>query len=321
MNSDSLPVQNKHVILQNWNDEKVLMSDIITNIFNLLNFHDNNIKSEITEILRNNQKSNPSDKWFDALKIISIYCVKNNFTFSQSQIYDLLTIFSRIVDEKKKDVVNTVTFNVYRDVMENHYKLNENLKLIFPVIIVNLMHIIKYGKDIEGNSVNLFSINNYYQNSKSNLEQQLLKIRSFDLQGTRGVSIKNQIIKILELVTGRNEKDLQNSYSNLQESDQKKLIELCNNYQKIQEFSKLIETEKFSEAIEREAGRKLSESQLQHAANSIKKTKLYLEKVLDGGFAPKGKHGINHVKHNIEYGFQLMGIIQSKRRKQEIKNN
>lgn len=321
MNSDSLPVRNKHVILQNWNDQKVLMTDIITNIFNLLNFHDNNIKSEITEILRNNQKSNPSDKWFDALKIISIYSVKNNFTFSQSQIYDLLTIFSRIIDEKKKDVVNTVTFNVYRDVMENHYKLDENLKLIFPVIIVNLMHIIKYGKDIEGNSVNLFSINNYYQNSKSNLEQQLLKIRSFDLQGTRGVSIKNQIIKILEQVTGRNEKDLQNSYSNLQESDQKKVMELCNNYQKIQEFNKLIETEKFSDAIEREAGRKLSESQLQHAANSIKKTKLYLEKVLDGGFAPKGKHGINHVKHNIEYGFQLMGIIQSKRRKQEIKNN
>jgi hypothetical protein len=233
----------------------------------------------------------------------------------------LLTIFSRIVDEKKKDVVNTVTFNVYRDVMENHYKINEKLKLIFPVIIVNLMHIIKYGKDIEGNSVNLFSINNYYQNSKSNLEEQLLKIRSFDLQGTRGVSIKNQIIKILELVTGRNEKDLQNSYSNLQESDQKKVIELCNNYQKIQEFNKLIETEKFSDAIEREAGRKLSESQLQHAANSIKKTKLYLEKVLDGGFVPKGKHGINHVKHNIEYGFQLMGIIQPKRRKQEIKDN
>ena len=35
---------------------------------------------------------------------------------------------------------------------------------------------------------------------------------------------------------------------------------------------------------------------------------------MDGAFVPKGKHGINHIKHNIEYGFQLVGIIQSKRK-------
>jgi hypothetical protein len=80
-------------------------------------------------------------------------------------------------------------------------------------------------------------------------------------------------------------------------------------------------THRFSELIEKEAGRKLSESQIQHAANSIKKTKTYLESILDGSFVPKGKHGINHVKHNLEYGFQLMGIIQSKRRKIIIDNN
>jgi hypothetical protein len=80
-------------------------------------------------------------------------------------------------------------------------------------------------------------------------------------------------------------------------------------------------THEFSELIEKEAGRKLSESQIQHAANSIKKTKTYVESILDGSFVPKGKHGINHVKHNLEYGFQLMGIIRSKRRKIIIDNN
>ena len=80
-------------------------------------------------------------------------------------------------------------------------------------------------------------------------------------------------------------------------------------------------TQGFGELIEKEAGRKLSGSQLQHAANSIKKTKTYLESILDGSFVPKGKHGINHIKHNLEYGFQLMGIIQSKRRKIIIEKN
>jgi hypothetical protein len=152
MNSDSSTMQNKHVILQNWNDENVLMTDVITNIFTLLNFNSTAVKNEIIEVLKNHKgPTTPSDKWFDVLKILAIYSVKNNLIFSQSQIYDLLTIFSRISDEKKKEVVNTVTFNVYKDIMENHHKLEENLKLIYPVIIVNLMHIIKYNKDIDGN--------------------------------------------------------------------------------------------------------------------------------------------------------------------------
>ena len=322
MNSDSSFMQNKHIILQNWNDENVLITDILTNVITLLNFNDSTVKNQIIQVLKNHDGSTtPSDKWFDVLKTLAILSVKNNIIFSQAQIYDLLTIFSKIADEKKKEVVNTVTFNVYKDIMENHYKFEENLKLIYPVIIVNLMHIIKYSKDIDGNPVNLFSINNYYQKSKSNIEQELQKIRSYEFQDKKFEGNNNETIKLLGLFTGRNETDLLPLYSSLQESDQKKIVDLCSNYQKIQDYGKLIETEKFSDVIENEIGRKLSDSQLQHAANSIKKTKKYIENVLDGGFLPKGKHGINHVKHNIEYGFQLMGIMKSKRRKSEIKSD
>ena len=154
-------MQNKHTILQNWSNENVSMSETIDNIFNLINLDNMKMKKDVIEISRNTSHENPSDKWFYILKIITVYSVKNNAIFSQSQLYDLLTIMSRIIDVKKKDVVNTITFNIYRDIMENYNKLNENLKLIFPVIIVNLMYIIKYGKDIEGKSVNLFAINSY----------------------------------------------------------------------------------------------------------------------------------------------------------------
>ncbi len=317
-------MQNKQTILQNWSNENVPINEIIDNIFNLINLDDVKMKKNVIEISRNSLHTTPSEKWFYALKIISVYSVKNNVIFSQSQLYDLLTIMSRIIDEKKKDLVNTITFNIYRDIMENYNKLNENIKLIFPVIIVNLMYILKYGQDIECNSVNLFAINNYYQNSKINLEDELKKILSFNLESSSS-SIQdiqdNKLFEILEKLTGRNEKEIQNAFQNLIEPDRQKIENVCKNYHKLQEYSELIETDGFIKSIEKEAGRKLSVSQLQHAANSIKKTKIYLENILDGSFVPKGKHGINHVKHNLEYGFQLMGIIQSKRRKIIINNN
>ena len=309
-------MQNKHKILQNWSNEKISINEIIDNIFDLLNLDKKEMKKNVKEISRNALHKNPSEKWIYALKIIAIYSVKNKEFFSQSQLFDLLTIMSRIIDERKKDVVNTITFNIYRDIMENYNKLNENLKLIFPVIIVNLMYIIKYGKDIEGKSVNLFAINSYYQNSKLNLDDELKKILLFKLESNNIHDIEdNEIFKILEKLTGRDEKEIQNSFSNLIESDRQKIENVCRNYHKLQEYSELMETEGFIKVIEQEAGRKLSGSQLQHATNSIKKTKIYLESILDGAFVPKGKHGINHVKHNLEYGYQLMGIIQSKKRK------
>ena len=315
-------MQNKHTILQNWTKERVSINEIIDNIFYLINLDNMDMKRNIVEISRNTTLQNPSEKWFYALKIISIYAVKNKEFFSQSQLYDLLTIMSRITDERKKDVVNTITFSIYRDIMENYNKINENLKLIFPVIIVNLMYIIKYGQDIEGNSVNLFAINNYYQNSKLNVENELKKILSFAIESNSFQDIQeSEIFEILEKLTKRNEKEIQNAFQSLIEPDKQKIKNICRNYHKLLEYSQLMSTHRFSELIEKEAGRKLSESQIQHAANSIKKTKTYLESILDGSFVPKGKHGINHVKHNLEYGFQLMGIIQSKRRKIIIDNN
>lgn len=306
-------MQNKQTILQNWNNEQVSINDIISNIFNLLNINNIEIKNKVIEISRNSTGKNPSDQWFYVLKIVSIYCVKNSIIFYQSQLYDLLTILSRILDDRKKDVVNTITFNIYKDIMENYNKLSDTLRLIFPVVIVNLMYILKYGHDLEGKPINIYTINNYYQNSKLNLENELKKILSFNIEINN--TQDNKIVRILKKITERNEKEIQIAFQNLIESDQKKIEDICDNYQKLQEYCKIIETDGFSEVIEKEARRKLSGSQLQHAVYSLKKTKLYIESLLDGAFVPRGKHRINHIKHNIEYGFQLAGIIQSKRKK------
>ena len=49
--------------------------------------------------------------------------------------------------------------------------------------------------------------------------------------------------------------------------------------------------------------------------NSIRKARQYIENVLDSKFVPHGSYGINHTKHNLEYGYQLIGVMQPSRRK------
>jgi hypothetical protein len=55
--------------------------------------------------------------------------------------------------------------------------------------------------------------------------------------------------------------------------------------------------------------------QLGRAAASIRRVRTYIENILDNKFKPDSSHGINHIKHNLEYGYQLMNLIESSRRR------
>lgn len=80
-----------------------------------------------------------------------------------------------------------------------------------------------------------------------------------------------------------------------------------------------LQQQKFKVALEKDTGRKLSDFQLQHAANSIRKARLYIENVLDRKFVPHGSYGINHTKHNLEYGYLIVGLMQPSRKRVTIK--
>jgi hypothetical protein len=41
--------------------------------------------------------------------------------------------------------------------------------------------------------------------------------------------------------------------------------------------------------------------------------------VLDRKFVPHGSYGINHTKHNLEYGYLIVGLMQSSRKRVAIK--
>ena len=97
-----------------------------------------------------------------------------------------------------------------------------------------------------------------------------------------------------------------------------KKFDLCLNYNKLQKYSKLIgESEKeFSHEIKRKGNLEGNSQTLSCICyyNSIRKVRTYIENILDGKFIPHDSHGINHVKHNLEYGFQLMDLIEYNRR-------
>ncbi|HEY9387657.1 MAG TPA: hypothetical protein VIP70_11505 [Nitrososphaeraceae archaeon] len=128
---------------------------------------------------------------------------------------------------------------------------------------------------------------------------------------------KQEIIDNLNQITGRSKKLLEISFAEVQPTDIRRLRDLCANYNKLQKYCDLVHSseEKFKLEIQKELGRKLTDYQLQHATNSIRKARQYIENLLDGKFVPHGSYGINHVKHNLEYGYQLIGIMQPSRRK------
>ena len=40
---------------------------------------------------------------------------------------------------------------------------------------------------------------------------------------------------------------------------------------------------------------------------------------LDRKFVPHGAYGINHTKHNLEYGYLIVGLMQSSRKRVAVK--
>jgi hypothetical protein len=128
---------------------------------------------------------------------------------------------------------------------------------------------------------------------------------------------KHILIQTLIQITDRSEEELELLLTKLTESDIRKISNLCTNYTRIEKYCRLILTnpKDFRSEVEKELGKKLTDNQVQIAAISIRKVAKYIENILDGKFVPHDSHGINHIKHNLEYGYQVMGLIESKRKR------
>ena len=253
-------------------------------------------------------------KWLTVTKTIADICGENDrHIFSQSELYDFLTLATKQMDKKHGKVfaTNDIVFKIYRDIMENYQSADKSLKANYPKIIVDMVSVLMVGRDTFGREVSAHSMERYYQARKS----EILPPKRDSSKYIGIVEKDYDLIESLSQITGRKRSDLIESLSKVEIADVGKLTDLCLNYNKLQKYSSLISSEgEFKKEVENELGRRLTYNQLQHASVSVRKSRDYIENVLDGKFVPHGSHGINHVRHNLEYGYQLMGLIERKKR-------
>lgn len=138
---------------------------------------------------------------------------------------------------------------------------------------------------------------------------------SYDSELVNNVYMTDEMILKLAQIVQRDPDQVKKSLSVLPKKELQKLHDICNNYNKILRYGKLIELKDFKTEIESELGRSLSDKQIRHSQISIKKVQFYIENILDGKFETHLTHGINHVKHNFEYGYRLVGLINNTKSK------
>ncbi|MDQ4074024.1 MAG: hypothetical protein M3162_06935 [Thermoproteota archaeon] len=127
------------------------------------------------------------------------------------------------------------------------------------------------------------------------------------------------IVDRLAEITYRTPDSIRGSLSMLPGKEIRKLFDICNNYNKIIKYSQFESIKDFKLEIENELGRTLSDKQVRHSQISIKKVQYYIANILDGKFEPHLTHGINHVKHNFEYGYRLVGLIRNTKIQRQLK--
>ena len=278
-----------------------------------------------TEVYRNalelSQKAPiESNEWITAMKTTAD--ASRSYIFSQSQLSDFLTLAAKGIEHNKTSS-DIIIFKMYRDIIENYDNFTEGLKTNYPGIIVNVISVIN-----RGSRVNPISIEKYYQSIKQQAamaeEERLDKTSMTTMTTTAAAAIhkakiplpKDDVVECLVHIINRDRRELEKSIERLSYSDLKKISEISRNYSKLQRYStKLITKEEFKNEIQKEVGRELRPYQLARAANSIRRVQLYIENILDNKFVHDSSHGINHIKHNLEYGYSLMNLIKLPRRR------
>jgi hypothetical protein len=312
------------------------LGNILSSCLDMLRIEDANTRKKAVEFIGSVPPGtiNAFGKWITAVKAIADSCAATGRLFSQSEMCDFLTVAAKGVDSNRagSKAVNDATFHIYVDIMENYNKLNNAVKLHYPRIIIDTISALDRGVDTRGEAVGVYAIDRYYQERKKSapMEDPSLAYATTHFAETarssaarynnnnsddQQASFDDDLVEALVEITGRARKDLEGSLSVLPSIDIKKIKDLSSNYKRLQKYTKLANTPGFKKEVEKDLGKRLTDNQLQHAVNSIRKANSYIENVLDGKFVPHGTHGINHVKHNLEYGYQLMGLMEPRKRR------
>ena len=328
-----------------YEEEIKCMKERLTRCLQLLKINHSeqisNTAFELIEKFSDRGRASRHGSWIGALNAIAGSCLLNQRALSQSEVYDFLTVAVTTSLEGRTKAIDELVFRIYRDIMATYDSLDDKPKIAYPKIIVDVVAILAEGVDTSGKRIPVHNVEVYYQTRKSDVISSIpVSPSAIPLTTATAASIENiesvkiekgalkedeesELVGVLNKITERSKEDIQVSVAKLEKRDVLRLKDLCKNYSKILKYSKLIadtdNLQKFKAALQSESGRKLSSFQIQHAASSIKKAKLYVENVLDGKFAPHGSYGINHTKHNLEYGYLIVGLMQPSRKRTGIR--
>ncbi len=255
----------------------------------------------------------------------------------------------------KSSMAVNIIFGICNDILSNYALYEDMVKIQIPNLIVDIITILFFKTDPYGKKVSMFQTKLYYLSKKEELIKKNYsypsEISNYSLALVHEIGSKNpdaqkelvpskeiknflfdsdsasdvifnykqfndvEMIFRLTRITKRDNSSIKRSLSTLTEKDIKKLSDLCNNYNKIIKYSKFDNIKDFKLEIENELQRSLSEKQIRHSHKSIKKVQFYIENILDSKFEPHLTHGINHVKHNYEYGYRLVGLLGNSKAK------
>jgi hypothetical protein len=294
--------------------------------------HDDKVKTEIKKLYAQNIAFfSIYHKRLIVLKIIADFIALTHNTPTQSQLYDFLMLSTTAIvstdqmrgNKRPQGTTNDIVFKIYRDLMENYETASDILKANYPNIIVYVIAILNNGVDTSGKQVSVYRVYDYYLSRKT---EPISNVAGIDISNIMLDEDKdviehdvstNDLVQSLVRITGRNSKEIKESLERLNKSDVERIRNLCVNYPRIDKYCRLVASDRkdFMDEIERDrGGKKLTKSQLQIAVVSIKKVREYIENVLDRKFVPHSSHYINHTKHNLEYGYYVMGLIESSKR-------
>src|SRR5215204_995602 len=278
------------------------MKERLTRCLQLLKKNNDNQISKTAFKLVENDHSRETryGNWIIALNAIAGSCLLNQRELSQSEIYDFLTLAVTTTIQDRTKTIDDTIFRIYKDIMTRYESSDEKLKIAYPKIIVDAVAVLAKGEDAGGKKIPIHNVEYYYQMRKSDaMSASVTAASDVPFADTAIVTTTASAASIKSI--GR---DIKVEEPTLQKDEESELIDILN---KITDRGNL---QKFKAALQSESGRKLSQHQVQHAASSIKKAKLYVENVLDGKFTPHGSYGINHTKHNLEYGYLIVGLMQ-----------
>src|SRR5215216_7996382 len=108
-------------------------------------------------------------QWIIALNAIAGSCVLYQRVFSQSEIYDFLTVAVTTSIEGRTKVIDEIIFRIYRDIMTNYESSDNKLKIAYPKIIVDVVAILAKGVNASGKKIPIHNVEAYYQNRKSDI--------------------------------------------------------------------------------------------------------------------------------------------------------